>query len=65
MTFYVSTVLLNHLFRVLGRIALYKKVFGYLEVLHTKAKTLLGWSPSESTCVGLKKAGGKYKNERN
>lgn len=64
MTFYFPDFLLSYFFRIIGKIALYNKVFGSLEVSNIKAKKLLGWSPNESTYIGLKKVGGKYKNDR-
>jgi nucleoside-diphosphate-sugar epimerase len=64
MTFYFPDGLIKFLFKVIGKIGLYHKVFGSLEVSNKKAKKLLGWSPRESSYDGLKKAGEKYKNER-
>ena len=56
--------LLNYLFKVLGRFELFKKVFGSLEVSNQKAKSLLGWSPLETTQESLRNAGKQFKQKK-
>lgn len=51
---------LIYFFKLFRRFELFRKVFGSLEVSNQKAKSLLGWSPIESTQESLRIAGKQY-----
>ncbi|MCC2606136.1 NAD-dependent epimerase/dehydratase family protein [Planctobacterium marinum] len=59
----LPSVILKHLFKIIGKEAMYHKLFSDFEVSNEKAKQLLNWSPVYSAHEALRETGRQFIND--